>query len=45
MLYCGVMFGVSGAVSGVRVLSTQLSKTALKKIPLLYLYQILHHYN
>lgn len=31
--YCGVMFGVSEAVSGVRVLSTQLSKTALKKIP------------
>ena len=33
ILYCGVMFGVSGAVSGVRVLSTQLSKVALKKIP------------
>ena len=33
ILYCGVMFGVSGAVSGVRVLTTQLSKTALKKIP------------
>ena len=33
ILYCGVMFGVSGAVSGVIVLSTQLSKTALKKIP------------
>lgn len=33
ILYCGVMFGVSGAVSGVRVLSTQFSKTALKKIP------------
>ena len=33
ILYCGVMFGVSGAVSSVRVLSTQLSKTALKKIP------------
>ena len=33
ILYCGVMFGVSGAVSGVRVLSTQISKTALKKIP------------
>ena len=33
ILYCGVMFGVSGAVSGVRVLSTQLSKTVLKKIP------------
>lgn len=33
VLYCGVMFGASGAVSGVRVLSTQLSKTALKKIP------------
>lgn len=33
ILYCGVMFGVSSAISGVRVLSTQLSKTALKKIP------------
>ena len=33
ILYCGVMFGVSSAVSGVRVLSTQISKTALKKIP------------
>lgn len=33
ILYCGVMFGVSGAVSGVRVISTQLSKIALKKIP------------
>ena len=33
ILYCGVMFGVSGAVSGVRVLSTQLSKTVLKQIP------------
>jgi len=33
ILYCGVMFGVSGAVSGVRVLTTQISKTALKKIP------------
>lgn len=33
ILYCGVMFGVSGAVSGVRVLSTQISKTVLKKIP------------
>ena len=31
ILYCGVMFGVSGAVSGVRVLSTQIAKTALKK--------------
>lgn len=33
ILYCGVMFGVSGAVSGVRVLSTQISKTILKKLP------------
>jgi hypothetical protein len=33
LLYCGVMFGVSGAVSGVRVLSTQVAKTALKKLP------------
>ena len=32
ILYCGVMFGVSGAVSGVRVLSTQIAKTTLKKI-------------
>ena len=31
IMYCGVMFGVSGAVSGVRVLSTQIAKTALKK--------------
>ena len=33
LLYCGVMFGVSGAVSGVRVLSAQLAKTTLKKLP------------
>ena len=33
VMYCGVMFGVSGAVSGVRVLSTQIAKTALKKLP------------
>ncbi len=33
ILYCGVMFGVSSAVSGVRVLSTQLSKVALKQVP------------
>lgn len=33
ILYCGVMFGVSGAVSGTRVLSTQIAKTTLKKLP------------
>ena len=33
LLYCGVMFGVSGAVSGVRVLTTQIAKTALKRLP------------
>ena len=33
VLYCGVMFGASGAVSGVRVLTAQIAKTALKKIP------------
>lgn len=33
LLYCGVMFGVSGAVSGVSVLSTQIAKTTLKKLP------------
>lgn len=27
------MFGVSGAISGVRVLSTQIAKTTLKKLP------------
>ena len=33
ILYCGVMFGVSGAISGVRVLSSQVAKVALKKLP------------
>lgn len=33
ILYCGVMFGVSGAAAGVRLLSTQVAKVALKKLP------------
>ena len=33
ILYCGVMFGVSGAAAGVRVLSAQIAKTTLKKLP------------
>lgn len=33
MLYCGVMFGVSGAMSGVRVLSSQIAKTVLRQLP------------
>lgn len=33
ILYCGVMFGASGAAAGVRVLSTQIAKTTLKKLP------------
>lgn len=33
LLYCGVMFGVSGAMSGVRVLTTQIAKTTAKKLP------------
>lgn len=33
ILYCGVMFGVTGAANGVRLLSAQLAKTAAKKIP------------
>ena len=33
LLYCGVMFGASGAASGVRLLSAQIAKTALKKLP------------
>jgi len=31
--YSGVMFGVSGAASGVRILSTQIANTTLKKLP------------
>ena len=33
ILYCGVMFGVSGAGECVRVLTTQIAKTTLKKLP------------
>lgn len=33
ILYTGVMFGVSGAVAGVRFLTTRMTKQALKKIP------------
>ncbi len=33
IMYCGVMFGVSGAISGVRVLSAKLAKTTLYKLP------------
>lgn len=33
ILYCGVMFGVSGAVSGVRFLSAQIAKATLNKLP------------
>lgn len=33
ILYCGVMFGASGAAQTVRVLSSTLAKQALKKLP------------
>ncbi len=33
IMYCGVMFGVSGAAAGVRILSSQIAKTTLKKLP------------
>jgi len=33
ILYCGVMFGVAGASAGVRLLSAQVAKQALKKLP------------
>ena len=33
LLYTGVMFGVSGASAGVRVFSSQIAKTTLKKLP------------
>ena len=33
ILYCGVMFGVSSAGAGVRVMAANMAKVALKKIP------------
>lgn len=33
IMYCGVMFGVAGAVSGIRLLSSQIAKQTLKKLP------------
>lgn len=33
LLYCGVMFGVSGAISGLRVLTAQIAKTIAKTLP------------
>ena len=33
IMYCGVMFGVTGAAQGVRLLATQLAKQSLKQIP------------
>lgn len=33
ILYCGVMFGVSGAISSLRLLSAQIAKTTLNKLP------------
>lgn len=33
IMYCGVMFGVAGASAGVRLLSAQIAKTTLKKLP------------
>lgn len=33
IMYCGVMFGVSSAVAGVRFISSQMSKQIVKKLP------------
>lgn len=33
ILYCGVMFGVSSAVAGVRFISSQMAKQILRKLP------------
>lgn len=33
ILYCGVMFGVAGASAGLRLLSAQVAKQTLKKLP------------
>lgn len=33
IMYCGVMFGVAGASAGVRLLSSQIAKQTLKKLP------------
>ena len=33
LLYCGVMFGISGAANGVRILSSRIAATVLEKLP------------
>lgn len=33
ILYCGAMFGVSGAIAGVRFISSQMAKQVAKKLP------------
>lgn len=33
ILYCGVMFGVNGAAHTIRIISSQMAKQALKKLP------------
>ncbi|MBE6814009.1 MAG: bacteriochlorophyll 4-vinyl reductase [Ruminococcaceae bacterium] len=33
LVYCGVMFGVAGAEAGLHILSSQLAKTTLEKLP------------
>lgn len=33
VLYCGAMFGVSGAMAGVRFITAQMTRQALKKLP------------
>ncbi len=35
ILYCGVMFGATGAAAGVRIFSHRLAKIVLKKLPLI----------
>ena len=33
IVYCGVMFVISGAAAGVRILFSQIAKTTLKRLP------------
>ena len=43
LLYCGVMLGASGAAQAVRVLSSALSKQALKKLPQMALTKTIYY--
>lgn len=43
VLYCGVMFGVSGASATLKIMSSALSKQALKKLPTMALTKTIYY--